>query len=55
MFRNIFFYLQKDERVCAQLFCFDANSGYCVAYRPAAEGSPCGDGQVRLLGDLEFT
>lgn len=37
----------KDERVCAQLFCFDAASGYCVAYRPAAEGSTCGDGQVR--------
>uniref|UniRef100_A0A1B6E598 Peptidase M12B domain-containing protein n=1 Tax=Clastoptera arizonana TaxID=38151 RepID=A0A1B6E598_9HEMI len=36
----------KDERVCAQLFCFDASSGYCVAYRPAAEGSICGDGQV---------
>lgn len=36
----------KDERVCAQLFCFDAASGYCVAYRPAAEGSPCGDGSV---------
>lgn len=38
--------LQKDERVCSQLFCFDSGSGYCVAYRPAAEGSPCGDGQV---------
>lgn len=37
----------KDERVCAQLFCFDAASGYCVAYRPAAEGSTCGDGSVR--------
>ncbi|CAB0002335.1 unnamed protein product [Nesidiocoris tenuis] len=36
----------KDERVCAQLFCFDSGSGYCVAYRPAAEGSPCGDGQT---------
>lgn len=36
----------KDERVCAQLFCFDAASGYCVAYRPAAEGSTCGDGSV---------
>lgn len=36
----------KDERVCAQLFCFDSASGYCVAYRPAAEGSSCGDGQV---------
>ncbi|XP_065352952.1 A disintegrin and metalloproteinase with thrombospondin motifs like isoform X1 [Cloeon dipterum] len=40
----------KDDRVCAQLFCFDANSGYCVAYRPAAEGSPCGDGQSCLNG-----
>lgn len=39
----------KDERVCAQLFCFDAASGYCVAYRPAAEGSTCGDGSVCLL------
>ncbi len=37
---------QKDDRVCAQLFCFDAKSGYCVSYRPAAEGSPCGHGQV---------
>lgn len=35
----------KDDRVCSQLFCFDAGSGYCVAYRPAAEGSSCGDGQ----------
>ncbi|XP_059224875.1 A disintegrin and metalloproteinase with thrombospondin motifs like [Stomoxys calcitrans] len=33
----------KDERVCAQLFCFDAQTGYCVAYRPAAEGSTCGN------------
>ncbi|KYB26314.1 A disintegrin and metalloproteinase with thrombospondin motifs 16-like Protein [Tribolium castaneum] len=40
----------KDDRVCAQLFCFDASSGYCVAYRPAAEGSPCGDGQYCLNG-----
>lgn len=38
----------KDERVCAQLFCFDAASGYCVAYRPAAEGSSCGDGLVSM-------
>lgn len=36
----------KDERVCAQLFCFDSASGYCVAYRPAAEGSSCGEGSV---------
>ncbi|KAK0178171.1 hypothetical protein PV328_002146 [Microctonus aethiopoides] len=40
----------KDDRVCAQLFCFDAGSGYCVAYRPAAEGSTCGDGQYCLNG-----
>ncbi|GAB0092018.1 uncharacterized protein DMENIID0001_069600 [Sergentomyia squamirostris] len=40
----------KDERVCAQLFCFDAASGYCVAYRPAAEGSSCGDGLHCLDG-----
>ncbi|CAH1392689.1 unnamed protein product [Nezara viridula] len=40
----------KDERVCAQLFCFDSGSGYCVAYRPAAEGSPCGDGQYCSSG-----
>ena len=36
----------KDDRVCAQLFCFDAGSGYCVSYRPAAEGSRCGDNHV---------
>jgi hypothetical protein len=46
--------LQKDDRVCAQLFCFDAGSGYCVAYRPAAEGSPCGDGQVGPTLTLSF-
>ncbi|CAG0879880.1 unnamed protein product [Darwinula stevensoni] len=40
----------KDDRVCAQLFCFDAKSGYCVSYRPAAEGSPCGNGQFCLNG-----
>ena len=39
-------YLIQDERVCAQLFCFDAGSGYCVSYRPAAEGSRCGDNHV---------
>lgn len=42
----------KDERVCAQLFCFDAASGYCVAYRPAAEGSPCGDGSVNMRTNI---
>ncbi|XP_017468411.1 PREDICTED: uncharacterized protein LOC108360573 isoform X3 [Rhagoletis zephyria] len=40
----------KDERVCAQLFCFDAQTGYCVAYRPAAEGSTCGTGLQCLDG-----
>lgn len=42
---------QKDARVCAQLFCFDSASGYCVSYRPAAEGSPCGEGQVSGSGE----
>lgn len=46
-YNGVYISLQKDDRVCAQLFCFDAGSGYCVAYRPAAEGSPCGDGQVK--------
>ena len=43
----------KDDRVCSQLFCFDAGSGYCVSYRPAAEGSRCGDNQVRIF-DLNW-
>ncbi|KAG8195925.1 hypothetical protein JTE90_001159 [Oedothorax gibbosus] len=47
----------KDARVCAQLFCFDTASGYCVSYRPAAEGSVCGDGQVckngRCIAEIE--
>ncbi|XP_055382412.1 A disintegrin and metalloproteinase with thrombospondin motifs like isoform X2 [Condylostylus longicornis] len=40
----------KDDRVCAQLFCFDSQTGYCVAYRPAAEGSSCGNGVYCLDG-----
>ncbi|KAJ6217721.1 hypothetical protein RDWZM_008878 [Blomia tropicalis] len=47
----------KDARVCAQLFCFDSASGYCVSYRPAAEGSSCGDGQIcrngKCLAEME--
>lgn len=35
----------KDERVCSQLYCANPNTGQCVAIRPAAEGSPCGDGK----------
>lgn len=45
----------KDERVCAQLFCFDAQTGYCVAYRPAAEGSTCGSGLVSNCSDECFS
>lgn len=44
----------KDDRVCAQLFCFDSKSGYCVSYRPAAEGSSCGDGQYCINGRCVF-
>ncbi|ROT80660.1 putative A disintegrin and metalloproteinase with thrombospondin motifs 8 isoform X1 [Penaeus vannamei] len=42
----------KDDRVCAQLFCFDASSGYCVSYRPAAEGSDCGNGRSAATADV---
>ncbi|XP_043235903.1 A disintegrin and metalloproteinase with thrombospondin motifs 18-like [Amphibalanus amphitrite] len=34
----------KDHRVCAELYCFEQTSGYCVSFRPAAEGSSCGQG-----------
>jgi len=44
----------KDDRVCAQLFCFDAGSGYCVSYRPAAEGSRCGENQMCINGKCIF-
>ncbi|UYV62793.1 hypothetical protein LAZ67_2001965 [Cordylochernes scorpioides] len=44
----------KDARVCAQLFCYDTASGYCVSYRPAAEGSNCGDGQVSWQHSCDF-
>lgn len=44
----------KDERVCAQLFCFDAQTGYCVAYRPAAEGSTCGSGLVSYCIEMLY-
>ncbi|CAL4125188.1 unnamed protein product, partial [Meganyctiphanes norvegica] len=46
-----------DDRVCAQLFCFDSTSGYCVSYRPAAEGSDCGGSNIcrngRCVPDTE--
>ncbi|XP_055353287.1 A disintegrin and metalloproteinase with thrombospondin motifs 4-like [Paramacrobiotus metropolitanus] len=35
----------KDSRVCTQLYCHDKDTGYCIAFRPAAEGSPCGTGK----------
>ncbi|KAB7495186.1 A disintegrin and metalloproteinase with thrombospondin motifs 16 [Armadillidium nasatum] len=44
----------KDERVCAQLFCFDSSSGFCVSYRPAAEGSDCGNGKICLNGKCVY-
>jgi len=44
----------KDDRVCAQLFCFDAGSGYCVSYRPAAEGSRCGENQMCINGKCVY-
>jgi hypothetical protein len=34
-----------DYRVCAQLFCYDKQHTRCLAYRPAVEGSPCGQGR----------
>jgi len=40
----------KDDRVCSQLFCYDSSTGFCVSYRPAAEGSECGDGKICLNG-----
>jgi len=40
----------KDHRVCAELYCFEASSGYCVSYRPAAEGSACGKGMHCIDG-----
>merc|ERR1719341_1278664 len=40
----------KDERVCSQLFCYDSSSGFCVSYRPAAEGSECGSNMICLNG-----
>lgn len=47
----------KDARVCAQLFCYDTSSGFCVSFRPAAEGSICGHGQIcrdgRCVGETE--
>ena len=45
----------KDDRVCAQLFCFDAGSGYCVSYRPAAEGSRCGENQVGTFVSFRYS
>lgn len=45
----MFLFLQKDATVCTRLECeYPGFEGFCRATAPAAEGSPCGDGLVRL-------
>ena len=39
-----------DQRVCTQLFCLNPATGGCVSYRPALEGSYCGQGKVCTNG-----
>ena len=36
----------SDSRVCTQLACLNPATGGCISYRPAVEGSQCGDGKV---------
>ena len=36
----------SDSRVCTQLFCLNPATGGCISYRPAVDGSQCGDGKV---------
>ena len=40
----------KDQRVCSQLFCYNKDNGGCYAYRPAVEGSSCGNGKMCRSG-----
>ncbi|XP_037091379.1 A disintegrin and metalloproteinase with thrombospondin motifs 18-like [Pollicipes pollicipes] len=40
----------RDQRVCVELYCFEESTGYCVSFRPAAEGSPCGRGMHCIDG-----
>ena len=35
-----------DQRVCAQLFCYNKGYNGCYALRPAVEGSDCGRGRI---------
>ena len=39
-----------DYRVCAQLFCYNRDYKGCYAYRPAVEGSSCGNGKMCIGG-----
>eukprot|EP00092_Neocalanus_flemingeri_P104178 GFUD01133393.1.p1 GENE.GFUD01133393.1~~GFUD01133393.1.p1 ORF type:complete len:305 (-),score=74.07 GFUD01133393.1:34-831(-) len=39
-----------DQRVCAQLFCYNRDYNGCYAYRPAVEGSSCGNGKMCISG-----
>ena len=44
-----------DQRVCAQLFCYNTNYNGCYAYRPAVEGSTCGNGKMCRNGKCVST
>ena len=39
-----------DHRVCSQLFCYTNNYSGCYAFRPAAEGSKCGNNKMCING-----
>eukprot|EP00092_Neocalanus_flemingeri_P005526 GFUD01005956.1.p1 GENE.GFUD01005956.1~~GFUD01005956.1.p1 ORF type:complete len:489 (-),score=121.51 GFUD01005956.1:182-1648(-) len=44
-----------DSRVCTQLFCLNPATGGCISYRPAVDGSQCGDGKVCKDGQCTRT
>ena len=35
-----------DYRVCSQLFCYNPSYTSCLSFRPAIDGSPCGQGMM---------